>query len=150
MKRFLIINALFSSLVCFAQPAYQKSNTEQEIRKLMQDWMIAMMKRDEKTLNEIVAPEFKLDGTYPFDKPPLSREVWMTNTIRNLKVDSIHYYDMKVDVVENTAIVQSKFYWSGAFGDRKFTDSSSILIDTWIKRGQRWQVVSRLRVDKPE
>jgi hypothetical protein len=65
----------------------KNSNTEQEIRKLMQDWMIAMMKRDEKTLNEIVAPEFKLDGTYPFDKPPLSREVWMTNTMRNLKVD---------------------------------------------------------------
>jgi hypothetical protein len=87
MKKFLIINALFSSLFCFAQRANQKSNTEQEIRKLMQDWMIAMMKRDEKTLNEIVAPEFKLDGTYPFDKPPLSREVWMTNTMRNLKVD---------------------------------------------------------------
>jgi hypothetical protein len=57
---------------------------------------------------------------------------------------------MKVDVIENTATVQSKFYWSGAFGDRKFIDSSSILIDTWMKRSQRWQVVSRLRVDKPQ
>jgi hypothetical protein len=151
MRKLLLINALLSTLFCFAQPANQKSNTEQEIRKLMQDWMIAMMKRDEKTLNKIVASEYKLDGTYPFDKPPVSRETWMTNTMHNLKVDSVHYYDIKIDVIDNVAIVQSRFYWAGKFGDRPpFVDSTSILVDTWMKRSQGWQVVSRLRVDKPE
>jgi hypothetical protein len=150
MKHLLIISVCFSSLFCTAQTTPKKNNTEQEIRKLMKDWTIAIMKRDEKTLNKIVAPEYKLDGTYPFDQPPVTRKMWMTN-LQLLRFDSAHYYDMKVDVIDNVAIVQSKSFWSGKFGDRPpFVDSTCMLVDTWMKRKQGWQVVSRLRVDKPE
>ena len=116
----------------------------------MNDWMVAMKKRDKNTLNQIVAPEFKLDGVYPFNGIVVPRELWMNNGLNNLKVDSVHYYNMKVDVIDNVAIVQSKFYWSGSFRDKPFIDSTSILVDTWMKRKQNWQVVSRIRVDKPE
>ena len=150
MKSFLIINALFSSLLCFAQSTNQKNNTEQEIRKLMKDWMIAVMKKDEKTLNKIVAPEFKLDDVY-HSFPPVARKTWMENAMIHGKVDSVHYYDMRVNVIDNVAIVDSRFYMAGKFGDRPpFVDSTSVLVDTWIKRKQGWQVVSRLRVDKTE
>jgi len=145
MKRFIFINALFSSLFCFAQSADKKSDTEQEIKRLMKDWMIAVMKKDEKTLDKIVAPEFKLDDVYQ-GFPPVSRKTWMENTMRHLKVDSVHYYYMKVDIVDNVAIVGSRFYCPGKFGDRPpFVDSTGILVDTWMKRKQGWQVVSRLR-----
>ena len=149
MKRFLLINALFSSLFCFAQSVKQKSITEQEIRKLMQDWMIAAMKKDEKKLNRIMAPEFKLDDVY-HSFPPVARKTWMQNaTNPSNKIDSVHYYDMRVDVIDNVAIVNSRFYWAGKFGDRPpFIDSTNVLVDTWMKRKQGWQVVSRLRVDK--
>ena len=46
----------------------KKGIDEQEIKKLSNDWMIATMNRDEKTLNKIVAAEFKLGGT-DLDKP---------------------------------------------------------------------------------
>ena len=148
----LLINTISQAqTTAAATPTNQNNSKEQEIRKLMNDWMIAVMKRDEKTLNQIVAPEYKLDGTYPFDKPPLSREMWMINTMQHLKVDSVHYYDMKVDVIDNVAIVQSKFYWAGKFDNEPpFVDSTCVLVDTWMKRKQGWQVVSRLRVDKFE
>ena len=149
MKSFFLISALFLSFFCVAQSTDQKSSTEQEIRKLMNDWMVAVMKKDQKTLDKIVAPEFKLDDII-HDMPPVTRKKWMENS-RYLKVDSVHYYDMRVDIIDNVAIVESRFYWSGQFGDRPpFVDSTNILVDTWLKRKQGWQVVSRLRVDKPQ
>ena len=124
----------------------QKGNTEQEIKKLSNDWMIAAMTRDEKTLNKIVAPEFKLGGT-DLENPGLPRDIWMKNTMENLKIDSINYIKIRVEVIDNIAIVQSRFYWSVAFRDMPAKKDTVNLIDTWIKRGQSWQVVSRLVVD---
>lgn len=139
---------VFLSITGYTQTTNDDSETKQLIMKLENEWMIAMMKKDETTLNKIVAPEYKLDGTDPFDKPAISRQMWMENTMQNLKVDSVHYYKMNVDVIENIAIVKSTFYWSGSFFGKSFTDSTSVLVDTWMKRKQGWQVVSRIRTDK--
>jgi hypothetical protein len=124
----------------------KKTTNEEEIKKLSNDWMMAAMKRDEKTLNKIVATEFKLGGT-DLNNPALPREVWMKNTMENLKIDSINYIKIQVDVIDDVAIVQSSFYWSVAFRDMPAKKSTVNLIDTWIKRSQGWQVVSRLVAD---
>lgn len=139
-----------SSLCSFSQASNQQYNAEKKIEKLMNDWMIALAKRDEKKLNLIMAPEFKLDGIYPFNNPPVNRATWLKNAMTNLKVDSVHYYDMKVDVINNIAVVKYKLYWAGSFFNKPFVDSATIGVDTWMKRKQGWQVVSRLRVDKPD
>jgi hypothetical protein len=107
--------------------------------------MRAAMTRDEKTLNMIVAPEFKLGGT-DLDKPGLPREIWMKNTMENLKIDSVDYIKMQVDIVDNVAIVCSRFYWSVSFRGSPAKEDTVNLVDTWIKRGDVWQVVSRLVV----
>ncbi len=41
----------------------------------MQDWMIAVMKKDEQTLNKIVAPEFKLDDVYHSFPPGYKKDM---------------------------------------------------------------------------
>ncbi len=126
--------------------AEKKTAVEQQIKKLSNDWMIAAKNRDEKTLQQIVAPEFKLAGTN-LDQAAVPREVWMKNTMEHLKIDSINYTNMMVDVVDNVAIVQSKFYWTVTFRDMPKREDTAHLIDTWIKRESGWQVVSRLMVD---
>ena len=105
------------------------------------------MTRDEKTLNKIVAPEFKLGGTN-LDNPGILRDIWMKNTMENLKIDSIKYIQIKVDVIDVVAIVRSTFYWSVSFRDMPAKKDTVDLVDTWIKRVPGWQVVSRLVVDK--
>jgi len=137
---------LFLAVSAFAQNEKRIAN-EQEIKKLSTEWMKATMTRDEKTLNKIVAAEFKLGGTNP-DNPVISREVWMKNTMENLKIDSTNYIKMQIDVIDNTAIVQSTFYWSVSFRDMPAKKDTVNLIDIWIKREQVWQVVSRIVVDK--
>jgi hypothetical protein len=146
MKSILISPALLFLVFSASAQNEKKLSTEQELKKLSNDWMIATMKRDEKTLNKIVAAEFKLGGT-DLNNPPLPREIWMKNTMENLKIDSINYINMKVDIIENVAIVQSVFYWSVAFKGMPAKKDTVNLIDTWIKRDQGWQVVSRLVVD---
>ncbi len=152
MKTIIFISmGLFYVLPSYCQTPSISGKPEQEIIKLMNDWMIAVMKRDANTLNKIVAPEFKLAeaNKAAFDKPVVTRETWMMNGIQHLKVDSVHYYKMHVDIIDNVAVVKSTFYWSGSFRGKPFIDSTSVLVDTWLKRKAGWQVVSRLRVDEP-
>ncbi len=148
MKNILLLPIFLLSLLSgYAQNENKTSSTEQEIKKLSNDWMLAAMKRDEKTLNKIVAPGFKLGGT-DFENPAISREIWMKNTMENLKIDSINYSKMQVEITENIAIVQSVFYWSVAFGDFPAKKDTVNLIDVWMKRNSSWQVISRIVVDK--
>ena len=146
MKNIILISALlFLVSSTYAQNEKKVSN-EQEIKKLSNDWMIAAKSRDEKTLNKIVGAEFKLGGT-DLDQPGLPREIWMKNTMENLKIDSINYIKMLVEVIDNVAIVQSTFYWSVSFRDMPAKKDTVNLVDTWIKRNEVWQVVNRLVVD---
>lgn len=143
----LICILLLSILPVFAQPENTAGKIKEELSKLSSDWMIAVKNRDEKTLNKIVAPEFTLGGT-DFENPGISRETWMKNTMENLKIDSVHYIKMHVELKDNIAIVQSLFYWSVAFREFPTKKDTVNLIDTWIKRNGAWQVISRLVVNK--
>jgi len=146
MKK-IILFYLITFIVSQANAQNEKrEKNEQELKKLSNEWMIAAMKRDAKTLDKIVAAEFTLGGT-DLDNPALPRDIWMKNTMENLKIDSINYSKMKVEVIDNVAIVQSTFYWSVAFKEMPATKDTVNLVDTWIKRNEAWQVVSRLVVD---
>lgn len=142
-KKFIIAIFFLSSVSVFAQ---NEATAEKELIKLSNEWMVAAMNRDEKTLNKIVASEFKLGGTN-LDDPSLPREIWIKNTMENLKIDSINYNKIKVDIINDVAIVQSVFYWSVAYLNSPAQKSTVNLIDTWIRRKQGWQVVSRVVVD---
>ena len=146
MKNIILISTLlFLASSTYAQNE-EKASNEQEIKKLSNDWMIAAKTRDEKTLNKIVGAEFKLGGT-DLGQPKLPREIWMKNTMENLKIDSMNYINMLVEVIGNVAIVQSTFYWSVSFRDMPAKKDTVNLVDTWIRRDGAWQVVSRLVVD---
>ncbi len=140
---------LISILFIYISTASSQSaiDEEQVLTKLSNDWMTATMNRDGSVLDKIVAPEFTLGGT-DFENPSIPRMLWMKNTMENLKIDSVKYIQMKANVIEDIAIVQSIFYWSVAFMGGPATADTVNLVDTWMKREQGWQVVSRLVVDK--
>lgn len=144
MKRtaFLIF-LLFSSALGLAQDS---NKDVKDIERLSKEWMSATMNRDQKALDLIVAPEFKLSSTN-LDQPGLPRQLWMENTMTKLKIDSVHYNKIRVDVVGDVAIVQSNFYWSVAFMDFPAKKDTVNLIDTWVRNKQGWQVVSRIVAD---
>ncbi len=116
MKRILIsLIGLCMLQFSYAQTQTRPVSTEQEIIKLMNAWMRALMKKDTKTLDKLMASEFTISNVSRayFDNPETLRESWMNNS-DNLKVDSVHYNKMKVYVVDNVAVVKSTFYWAGS------------------------------------
>ena len=123
-----------------------KSNDERQIIRLENKWMQAMMHKDSATCNNIMHPSFIIQGINDLDRPAVNKATWMNNTLHHLNVDSIHFSTIKIDVLENTAIARSSFYWSAAFDGQKFTDSVH-MVDLWIKMGEQWFVVNRMVAD---
>jgi len=124
-----------------------KQPIENDLKKLENDWMHAMMKRDKAKLDELVAPQFSLSGMKYIDSSAVSRGMWMQNTLNDLKVDSVDFLKIKATTINNVAIVRARFFWSGTYDDDHFADSTS-LVDTWVKNDNGWQVVSRIMMDE--
>jgi hypothetical protein len=151
MRRILLAVLLIaiSMSVALGQSTMSKpsqSNEEQNMLRLEQDWMGAMQRRDEATLNRLVSPEFTLAGISEMERPPLPKSVWMDNTLHNLKIESFSFDKTKIRIFGNTAMVQAIFTWKGAFNNEPFTDTV-VLIDTWVRQSGHWKVVCRLIED---
>ena len=117
-----------------------------DLVQIENDWMQAMMKRDKLVLDELVAPEFTVSGINYLDSAAVTRSVWMNNILQDMKIDSVHFINIKASKIDNVGIVRAQFYWSGIYGEDRFSDSTSF-VDTWIKRGGGWRVVSRIITD---
>ena len=124
-----------------------KPPVENDLSRLENDWMHAMMQRDRARLDQLVAPQFTLSGMKYIDSAVVSRGMWIQNTMQDLKVDSIHFLKMKATTIKDVGIVRARFYWSGTYDDDHFADSAS-LVDTWIRNESGWQVVSRIMMDE--
>ncbi|HEX4630357.1 MAG TPA: nuclear transport factor 2 family protein [Chthoniobacterales bacterium] len=137
----VIILGVGAAFAAEPSPNTPRAKGESEIIQLEQRWMTAMKERDEKTLNQLVAPEFTLSGIDDPEEPALPRKTWIDNTLHNLTVESFSFVKTRVQVAGDTAIVHAIFTWKGVFKE-PFTDTVS-LIDVWVRRNGNWQVVSR-------
>ena len=116
---------------------------EDTVRTLEQDWADAVRTRDSTALERLVAPNFTVssDGT---TDPPLPRAIWMTNTLHNLRVDSIRLSPAQVTVRGDTATATLVFFWAGQFKTTPPFRDSTTLTDTWVRRPGEWQVHRRV------
>lgn len=144
MKRLLIICILGSLLIACGDNNTQTMS--KDLTQLENDWMHATMKRDKAVLEQFVAPEFTVTGMKYLDSAAVTRSIWMQNTMQDLKIDSVHFLNMKVTTTDEVGIVRAEFFWSGAYADSKFADTTSF-VDTWVKRSGDWRVISRIITD---
>ena len=143
-RTFIFAFLSFSIIAC-------SSNTDQkpmssDLTQLENDWMHAMMNKDQSVLDKLVAPEFTVTGMKSIDSNAVTRSVWMQNVLQDMKIDSVHFLKIKTTTTDEVGIVRALFYWSGNYGTR-FADTTSI-IDTWVKRNGDWRVVSRIMTDR--
>ncbi len=123
-----------------AEAPPQPASEEQEVLRLSEEWMQAAMQRDEAKLQQLMAPEFALrfqGGLHP----PVPRETWLDDLLKRIRY-TLKYTSKDAKVYGNLAVVTSTFTWEGTFGEKPFA-GSGFLIDVWVKREGRWQVVSR-------
>jgi hypothetical protein len=118
--------------------AEEQAVLDQEAR-----WMDAMKRQDGAVLEQVLAPEFALGGLGAPDRPSVGRSAWIDNTLHHLTVESEGFDVSHASVFGDTAVVNAVFSWKGAFRGQAFTDKVT-LVDVWVRRSGRWQVVSRL------
>ena len=145
MNKFFFVVFVFFIAACSENNSNQKARGN-DLVQLENDWMHAMMKRDQQTLDQLVAPEFTVTGMKYIDSAAVTRTVWMTNTMQDLKIDSVHFIKIKVSAIDDVGIVRAQFYWGGAYDEDHFLYIISF-VDTWVKRNGEWRVISRVITD---
>jgi hypothetical protein len=108
--------------------------------------MHAMMQRDRTTCEQLPGAEFEVTSIKYIDSTAVNRNMWMYNTMNDLKIDSVHFIKTKVTIVDDVGKVKAYYYWNGTYDGSPFFDSTSF-VDTWIRRNGGWQVVSRVITD---
>lgn len=117
---------------------------EDSVRTLEQAWADAVRTRDSTTLERLVAPEFTVSSMAATTRPPVPRAVWMENTLRRLRVDSIRLSPARVSVRGDTAVATLTFIWTGQFMTAPPFRDSSELADTWVRDASGWRVHRRV------
>jgi len=145
MARLFICVVLALLMTSCSENTSDNKPLSDDLAQLENDWMQAMMKRDQSILEQIVAPEFTVTGMKYIDSAAVTRTVWMQNIMQDMQIDSVHFIKMKVDRKDDVGIVRAYFYWSGRYGN-PFADSTSF-VDTWVKRNGSWRVISRIITD---
>lgn len=120
---------------------FNSDSTEREkLEQLSKAWMDAMIRHDTSTLKYIMAPGFKLqrwDGS-----TPIYRATWLDNLLNHIQIIKFEQTNIFAEVHGDVALVTSLYSWVGTFKNNPF-DSKGYLVDTWIRNGNHWQVISR-------
>ena len=101
----------------------------------------ALLRKDERRLREIMAPEFTLQ-IWDASRAAQSLDAWMHTLKHRLDRILFRYAGLNARVFGETAIVYSRFSWTGTMDGLPFADQG-FMADTWTKRDGKWQVVSR-------
>lgn len=111
---------------------------EQEIRDTQQRWMEAASRKNEPVLEDILADEYVLiSARLGF----VDRNGWLAMG-PDYDIEEFEYLESDINVYGDTAISNSR-YWQKATINGKDLSVEFYLTDVWVKRGERWQVVTR-------
>ena len=128
---------LFIVLQFMATSLLHGQSVEDSLKQHSNDWMKALERKDSALLNSYLANEFILGGAGEADN--VDRATWLKNALgRNWTQTKYHFMEVKVQ--GNTALVNSRM--SFKVNPVPFNITSNI-IDHWVYRDGRWQVVSR-------
>jgi ketosteroid isomerase-like protein len=121
------------------RPVYAMASTEDEIKKLEQDWAQATMKEGAAAVDRYEADD--IVTTDPSGRVTDKTQDKNDLGSGDLKFESMELSDLKVALYGNTAVATGANTLKGTYkgqdlsGKYRFTD-------TWVKRNGKWQVVA--------
>jgi hypothetical protein len=146
MKGFLAAIALVLAVACqlFAQakaaaPA-KSAGVEQELIKLSNEWNDAMAKRDVAKLDRILSDDWVSAGS---EEAVATKAQFLADVKSGAySLSSTVVNEMKARVYGNAAVVITHYTTVGERYKGKDVSGSYWTIDTWIRRGGRWQCIA--------
>ncbi len=116
------------------------AQVEKRILDLENRLMEAVKKRDSVTLNHLLADDFMPVGASVAAAQP--DKVRFIDSLKNSELKAYVLEKTTVRVYQTTAIVTVQYKQQAAVAGSP-SDGNFIATDVWVKRGKRWQAVSR-------
>jgi len=123
------------------EPAATLSPADQQFIALEQQWMDAVVKRDQAALDRIMGDEFTLASAFSTGERT-SKAQFLKNVLQSVKGQEFTFHDSHTDLYGDVAVFKSRVKSKYTF-DQDDRTGDYLVTDVWIKRDGRWQVVSR-------
>ncbi|HWP82436.1 MAG TPA: nuclear transport factor 2 family protein [Bacteroidota bacterium] len=141
----LLVVALASLALGQAKNNVERSaaEVEQEILRLESEWMGAVVRRDDKVLDQLVADDFLLvserwDGT----RELTPKQPWIRNSLTTIEAKSFSYDKVRIQVRENMVVLHGLFTYEATNNGKPWGGTVRVT-DVWVKEGGRWRVLAR-------
>lgn len=141
----LLVVALASLALGQAKNNVERSaaEVEQEILRLESEWMGAVVRRDGKVLDQLVADDFLLvserwDGT----RELTPKQPWIRNSLTTIEAKSFSYDKVRIQVRENMVVLHGLFTYEATNNGKPWGGTVRVT-DVWVKEGGRWRVLAR-------
>ena len=123
-----------------AQPAehLSKIETEQLLRQMNDEWVKALVRRDEATLERLMSEDFLF--TYPLEGDDRTQFI-SDVTSGDLIVEHITRHQLGVRVFGSTAVLTSRDSAKWIYKGREIEGQYKV-IQVYSKRDNRWQLVA--------
>ena len=136
----LLLLLEISANSCDAQVSDEQ--LKQDLLKLAQALNIGVRTHDTTALKDIVASEYQLTG--PKFSQPVRREQWLVNSLQ-WSFDSATITDISLSSWGDIAVFRSlQHFYNLKVGNNEPSATGAWVTDLWIKRDERWQLVTRL------
>jgi ketosteroid isomerase-like protein len=116
----------------------------QTVRKLSQlehEWLAAVKERDVERLERILGEEFTLTTGRPGHEVR-SRAEYLEIAQDRYSIDSFEFEELEVQPYGHVAVVRSRYRQTGSM-DGEDRSQAFLMTDVFVRRGGRWQVVTR-------
>jgi ketosteroid isomerase-like protein len=135
---FLAVVLLAMGLGVIRAQQHSETSVEQYIKTSEQQWAEAGINRDTAAVERILADDFL--GVAP-DGSLYDKAKELTNAKENTEnFLSNHVNDVKIRFFGDTAVAQGSESWELRSGKPKH--GKYVWTDTWVKRGDNWQIVA--------
>ncbi len=144
MKRAILLLSAFSMAgLLIGAPRHSGRNNasgvEQQLMRLEQDWANATLKGDSQALDRLEAEDY----VYNIDSMRGTKKDDLADAKSgNFTADSMEETDMTVHVYGDAAVVTGKASLRNAKYKAKDISGDYLFTDTWVRKGDRWQVVA--------
>jgi ketosteroid isomerase-like protein len=112
-----------------------------KLSELEHQWIESVKERDLENLERILGEEFTLTTGRPGNEVR-SREEYLEIVRNRYVIESFEFTELEVRTYGHVAVVRSRYRQAGSM-DGEDRNQKYLMTDVWVRRGGRWQAVTR-------
>jgi ketosteroid isomerase-like protein len=116
-------------------------DSERRLSQLEHQWLEAVKARDVEHLDRLLGEEFTLT-TGRVGNEVRTRQEYLEITRDRYVIESFEFEALEVLAYGHVALVRSRYRQTGSM-DGEDRSQAFLMTDVWVRRGGRWQAVTR-------